>query len=260
MGVPAYAAHPWDEAVEPRVSIVVPAYDEGDEVVPVITRLLDAVRLPCEVLVVVDDEDDSTLPPVRSLAEREPRVKPVVSSYGRGPARAIRFGFDRSVAPVVVVSMADGSDAPEHIDALVRLVERGVVIACASRYAPSGQQVGGPHLKRTLSRMAGLSLWLFARVGTRDATNSFKAYSTHWVRSVGIESDRGFELALELVAKARRTRQPVAELPTVWLDRTSGKSTFDLRRFLPGYLRWYRYAFGRRLPVTPAAMPLSVTR
>jgi hypothetical protein len=40
---------------------------------------------------------------------------------------------------------------------------------------------------------------------------------------------------------------PVAEIPTIWLDRALGESHFDLGRFLPGYLRWYRFAFGRRL-------------
>ena len=96
-------------------------------------------------------------------------------------------------------------------------------------------------------RFAGLSLYWIARVGTRDATNSFKAYDRDFVREVGIESDTGFELGLELVAKARRHRRPVAELPTIWLDRTEGQSNFQVWAWLPRYLRWYRYAFGPRL-------------
>ena len=96
------------------------------------------------------------------------------------------------------------------------------MVAAASRYAKGGQQVGGPFVKRIMSRVAGLSLYWFARVGTRDATNSFKAYDRDFVREVGIESDTGFELGLEMVAKARRHRLPVAELPTIWLDRTVG--------------------------------------
>jgi dolichol-phosphate mannosyltransferase len=102
-------------------------------------------------------------------------------------------------------------------------------------------------IKRLMSRFAGLSLYWVARVGTRDATNSFKAYDRDFVREVGIESDTGFELGLELVAKARRHRRPVAELPTIWLDRTEGQSNFQVWAWLPRYLRWYRYAFGPRL-------------
>ena len=48
------------------------------------------------------------------------------------------------MADVVVVTMADGCDDPQQIDQLARLVERGVVVAAASRYSKGGQQVGGP--------------------------------------------------------------------------------------------------------------------
>ena len=97
--------------------------------------------------------------------------------------------------------------------------------------------------------MAGLSLWALARVGTRDATNSFKAYDVDFVRTVGITSDAGFEIGIELVAKARRARLPVAELPTIWLERNQGVSNFKIVSWLPHYLRWWRFAFGPRLAV-----------
>ena len=86
--------------------------------------------------------------------------------------------MDHVRAPVTVVTMADGCDDARQIDDLARLVDRGVAVAAASRYMSGGQQVGGPMVKRLLSRLAGRSLQLFARVGTRDPTNSFKAYST----------------------------------------------------------------------------------
>ncbi len=130
---------------------------------------------------------------------------------------------------------------------LVRLVERGVVIAAASRYMPGGQQVGAPALKGFLSRGAGLTLRAFAGVGTHDATNSFKAYNTEFVRSIGIDSQDGFEIGLELVAKARRLRLPIAEVPTIWLERDAGVSHFELKKWLPKYLRWYALAFGPQL-------------
>jgi dolichol-phosphate mannosyltransferase len=228
----------------PRVSVVVPAYQEGPAIVPFLDRLFESVTLDCEVLIVVDTEQDNTIPVVGRYAEDEPRLRYVVNSYGPGPANAIRYGIDVSRAPTVVVTMADGSDDPRQIDELVRLVERGVVIAAASRYMPGGQQVGGPFLKSLLSRTAGLSLHTLARVGTRDATNSYKAYNTQFVRDVGIDSRHGFEIGLELTAKAKRLGRPIAEIPTIWLDRQVGDSHFDLTRWIPRYLHWYRYAFG----------------
>jgi glycosyltransferase involved in cell wall biosynthesis len=235
--------------VKPRVSIIVPAYNEGSEIEVVLSRLAEAVTLPCEIVVVVDAPDDSTAPYVEKYAVKDARIRLVVNDVKPGPAQAIRYGIERAEADVVVVTMADGCDDPQQIDQLVRLVERGVVVAAASRYSRGGQQVGGPFLKSLLSRMAGLSLWLFARVGTRDATNSFKAYDAAFIRQVGITSDAGFEIGIELVAKARRARLPVAELPTIWLERHQGVSNFKLVGWLPHYLRWWRFAFGPRLPV-----------
>jgi hypothetical protein len=110
-----------------------------------------------------------------------------------------------------------------------------------------GQQVGGPVLKGMLSRAAGRSLRVLAHTGTRDATNSFKAYSTEFVREVGIDSRDGFEIGIELTAKAKRLGRPVAEVPTIWLDRQAGVSNFKVAKWIPGYLRWYRFAFGKRL-------------
>ncbi len=143
--------------------------------------------------------------------------------------------------------MADGCDDPTQIDSLCRLVERGVVVAAASRYMAGGQQVGGPRLKGMLSSAAGRSLRLLAHTGTRDATNSFKAYSTAFVREVGIDSRAGFEIGIELTAKAKRAGRPVAEIPTIWLDRQAGVSNFRIAQWIPSYLRWYRFAFGPRL-------------
>jgi len=231
----------------PRVSVVVPAYNEGDQIVAVLDRLFESVRLPCEVLVVVDSPDDTTVPVTEEYAQKEPRLKCLVNTYGGGPANAIRFGIDAATAPVAVVTMADGCDDARQIDELVRLVERGVAVAAASRYMPGGQQVGGPVLKGTLSRLAGRSLRTLAHVGTRDATNSFKAYSTAFVRQVGIDSRDGFEIGIELTAKAKRLRLPVAEIPTIWLDLQAGVSNFKVAKWVPSYVRWCRFAFGPQL-------------
>ena len=240
----------------PRYSVVIPAYNEADNIIRVLDRLLVDLDPRADVLIVVDDEADSTIPPVRDYPDD--RVRYVLNELGRGPGKAIKAGIFATNAPVVVVSMADGSDDPATIEPLVRLVERGVVIAAASRYMPGGQQVGAPPLKAFLSKSAGITLNLFAGVGTHDATNSFKAYSTSFVREVGISSEEGFEIGLELVAKARRLRRPIAEVPTIWLERDAGVSNFQLRKWLPNYLRWYALAYGRSL--TPAELEKRISK
>jgi len=230
----------------PAVSIVIPAYNESETIQSSIARIARNVSLHFEVIVVVDSEQDTTIPVIQRIQKEIPQVRVEIQS-SHGPADAIKYGFSRAIAPVVIVTMADGSDDPASIDTLVELVDRGCVIAAASRYMPGGQQIGGPRFKAFLSRSAGKSLKLLAGVTTSDATNSYKAYSRAFVDEVGIQSDAGFEIALELVAKARRLRRPIAEIPTIWLDRDAGESRFMLKKWVPKYLKWYRFAYGPEL-------------
>lgn len=230
-----------------RASIVVPALNEGDQIAIFLERLEEAVQLPVEVLIVVDTPTDTTLEGLKNYSPKKLQIHGVVSTLPKGPANAIRHGIASSSSDVVVITMADGSDDPRVIDDLIRLVERGCAVASASRYMAGGQQIGGPRLKKLLSKNASRALWLVLGVGTHDSTNSFKAYSKNFINEVGIESDKGFEVGLELVAKAHRHREMIAEVPTIWIDRMVGESNFQLRRWLPQYLRWFFYAFGPKL-------------
>jgi dolichol-phosphate mannosyltransferase len=239
-----------DNEIQPVITIVIPAFNENREIVPVLMRIQEAVTAHFECLVVVDSDTDDTIPFVNQKSQSDPRFHILLNDLGRGPAFAIRAGIIAARGNVVVVTMADGSDDPYVIDALCRLVERGAVIACGSRYMPGGQQVGAPVFKAFLSRNAGRTLKWFARAGTHDATNSFKAYSKRFIETVGIESNSGFVLGLELVAKATRLRLPVGEIPTIWLERDTGDSNFQLRKWLPSYLAWYRFSFGPKLDVS----------
>jgi dolichol-phosphate mannosyltransferase len=228
------------------VSVVIPARDEG----PFIRVLIDKVHdmLPdVQVVTVVDTATDGTLDSLPSKGG----YWVLVNSYGPGPANAIRFGIDHVTGDTVIVMMADGSDDPGVLPELVRLVEGGAAVACASRYMRGGFQYGGPLVKKALSRAAGLSLWYLARVGTHDATNGYKAYDAKFLKRVVIESRDGFEMGIEMVAKAARLNARVAETPVVWRDRTQGESHFRLRKWVPRYLHWWWYAFGPHVTVSP---------
>jgi hypothetical protein len=174
-------------------------------------------------------------------------LRKLISTYGTGPANAIRFGIDSVETGIVVITMADGSDDPRDVDDLILLIERGCSIAVASRYMPGGQQIGGPKFKKVLAKNASRALRLFAGVSTHDATNSFKAYSKNFISEVKIESRNGFEVGLELVAKAHRNKLLIAEIPTIWIDRFAGTSNFKIRKWLPHYLYWFFYAFGIKI-------------
>ncbi len=122
---------------------------------------------------------------------------------------------------------------------MAQLVAAGADVVGGSRDVRGGRQEGGPRLKRFLSWLAGTSLYHLGGLPVRDATNNFRAYSRRVVDEIPVESKASFALALELTLKAHWRGWRVTEVPTVWRDRTSGQSRFQLFVWLPHYLHWY---------------------
>jgi dolichol-phosphate mannosyltransferase len=231
----------------PELSIVVPVFREGEGVEPVLRALVSGVKTSHEILVVYDCDEDPTVPVVERLHTELPEVRGVRNDLGQGVLNAMKAGIAASRGDFVVISMADGSDEPGVIDRMVALGRSGADVVAASRYMRGGRQVGGPPLKRLMSRTAGLTLYWFGGVGTHDPTNNFKLYSCRLLDVTQIESTAGFELALELTVKATLAGRRVAEVPTTWRDRAEGQSNFRLRKWLPHYLHWYWVAMMGRL-------------
>jgi glycosyltransferase involved in cell wall biosynthesis len=230
----------------PELSIVLPVYNEGEAVEPVLRGLAAGVSTAHELVVVYDFDGDTTVPVIARLTSDIPGLRGLRNDLGRGVLNAMKAGIAGTRAPYVLISMADGSDEPRVVDPMIALARDGADVVAASRYMRGGRQVGGPWLKRLMSRTAGLTLHWFAGVPTHDPTNNFKLYSRRFLESVTIESTAGFELALELTVKATVAGRRVAEVPTTWRDRTAGQSNFKLRKWLPHYLHWYMRAFRAR--------------
>jgi glycosyltransferase involved in cell wall biosynthesis len=226
--------------VTPALSIVIPVYNEGEAIEPVLRRLVASVHVrPIEVLVIHDFDQDTTVSVVQRLQSELPCLHLLLNTLGHGALNALKSGLAAASAPCVLVVMGDGSDDPRDIDAMHVLALAGADLVAGSRYMRGGHQVGGPFLKRTLSRLAGLSLHHLAGVGVHDATNNFRLYSKRLLGQVRIESQGGFELAIELTVKAHLLHLHLAEVPTTWRDRTAGSSRFQLWQWLPRYLHWY---------------------
>lgn len=243
---------------QPSLTLIVPVFNEHDNFPLLVAEIERHVPPPLRLLMVYDFEADSTVPIARDLAETRPWLELLHNDLGRGPANAIRAGFAAVPSGPAIVVMSDLSDDLAAIPEMLRLYQCGYRVVCPSRYMPGGRQLGGPWLKGLMSRTAGLSLYWLGRFPTRDATNNFRLYDAELVRSLGIEATRGFEIALELTAKAFAGGAPIAETPATWRDRTAGASNFRMLESLPWYLRWYWYAF--RAGWSPRRLRAAVSR
>lgn len=235
------------------LSIVVPVYHERENVRRLHERLVAEAGPFGEIVFVWDSPDDPTIPHIEALRASDPRVVSARNARGPGVLNALRTGIERARGEAILVAMGDLSDDPRVIPALVEAWRGGAAVVCPSRYMPGGSQTGGPALKSALSRAAGLSLHGLGALPVRDPTNNFKLYDARFLKSVTIESARGFELALELTVKAREAGLTIVEIPTAWTERDRGSSRFRLFKWMPGYLRWYFRAIRNRF--LPARRP-----
>lgn len=224
------------------LDIIVPVYNEGENIRDLFDQIVSDIKTEKRILIVYDFEEDNTLPEVNKAIQEMPlNIEAIRNIYGRGALNAIKTGLHESTANAVLVTMADLADSLTSVDKMYELVEQGYDLVCGSRYMKVGKQIGGPLLKRTLSRIAGVSLRYLTRIPTHDVTNSFKMYTRKVLDLFEIESSGGFELGMELTVKSYVHGLKITETPATWYDRTAGKSNFKLWSWLPRYLYWYFY-------------------
>ncbi len=223
-----------------------PVYNEGKIIGQTIRQVESQVKIPHELLIIYDMDEDTTVPVVEKLQKKYPSVRLVKNIFGKGALNALKTGLKLAKGESVCVMMADLTDDPKVLDKMMDKFDQGYDVIAASRYMRGGQQIGGPLVKQVLSRVAGISLHFLVGLSTHDATNSFRLYSRKFLRNVKIESDGGFELALELTVKAHFDGYRVTEVPTTW-TYSAKESRFYLKKWLPKYLKWYLWAINKKL-------------
>ena len=232
------------EMMHAQLDIIIPVYNEGENIVTVLRGLAREVAIPARVLICYDDEADDTLPAVRNHPDAYPGL-PIafVRNRGLGAHSAVMTGFAASNAPLVVVYPADDDFNTALLDRMAALAGQGCDIVCASRFMPGGTMQGCPWLKAALVRTAAFTLHRFARLPTRDATSGFRLFSRRVIERIAIESDQGFCYSIELLVKAHRLGWGIGEVPALWFERKHGTSRFRVLKWLRAYMRWYAYAF-----------------
>jgi dolichol-phosphate mannosyltransferase len=243
-------------AEQTPVDIVIPVYNEGDNILGTLAALAREVQTSIRVLMCYDRDDDDTLTTIRNNGTYGLDVA-FVKNTSRGAHGAVMTGFARSRSAYVLVYPADDDYNAGILDPMFQSAACGSDIVCASRFMKGGSMVGCPWLKSLLVRVAAFTLYHIGRIPTHDATNGFRLFSRRLLEAVTVESTEGFTYSLELLAKCHRLGWPITEVPARWIERSSGTSRFRVLRWIPAYLRWYLYIFATTFL---AKGPASVSR
>lgn len=228
-----------------KLDIILPVYFEQKNIERVLTSIRQNVNTPHNVTLVLQDRNDPTIPIASRLIKKSNNEKIIFTKDGVGMLNALKAGFQHSRSPIITVMMSDLSDDARDIDKMVKKIDDGYDLVCASRYSVKGKRIGGPKLKGILSRVACISLRILIGISTNDATNAFKTFKRDLLNQIEIESVAGFEFPLELSVKTFYMGKKIGEVPTKWVERDEGRSKFEVIRLLPQYLHWYFFALSK---------------
>lgn len=229
-----------------KLSIILPAHNEEDNIREAIKRIESALDIPHELVVVNDHSTDNTAELLVQLGPQYNNIRVVENKLKKGFANALKTGFNSVDTDVVVPVMADLCDDLTTLKKMFEKINEGYDVVCASRYIKGGSRQGGSKLKGFFSCFVGKSLSFLLGLPTHDIANAFKMYKKKVIDSIDIKS-KGFEISMEIPLKAYFLGFKITEVPTVWKERTKGKSSFKMFKILPDYLKLYTWAVFKKI-------------
>jgi dolichol-phosphate mannosyltransferase len=216
------------------VWVVMPTYDEADNIGPISAAVLDA--LPAAVLLVVDDNSpDGTGPLADALAAADPRIQVRHRAAKQGLGRAYLDGFGVALAggATTVVQMdADFSHDPSALPGLISPVDTDDAdLVIGSRYTAGGGVVDWGLARRIISRGGSLFAGVVLGLGPRDLTGGFKAWRASTLASVPFDGVHagGYVFQIEMTFRASRGGARIREVPIIFRDRRVGQSKMSRR-------------------------------
>jgi dolichol-phosphate mannosyltransferase len=215
--------------VENTISIIVPTYNERDNIVPLVERLSQTfTNRNYEILLVDDNSKDGTIDIAAKLAEKYP-VKVMVRLSERGLATAVLHGFKYAKGNIIGVMDADLQHPPEINAELLKAVENGADMAVASRYIPGGGCPNWGLVRRIISKGA-LSLahvFLPTTRKVKDPMSGFFMFKREGMNQIDFKPI-GYKILLEMLVMGKF--QNVVEVPFIFEDRSSGRSKMKARQ------------------------------
>jgi dolichol-phosphate mannosyltransferase len=209
------------------VLVVIPTYDERENIGPIVARLHAAVP-EADVLVVDDNSPDGTGALADAMAAADPRVRVLHRTTKDGLGAAYLAGFEVALggAYQVVVEMdADGSHAPEDLPALLAAL-RDADLVLGSRYVPGGAVRNWPAHREWLSRGGNLYSRLALGVPIRDITGGYRAFRRQVLEELdlGEVASQGYCFQVDVAYRAVRSGFRVREVPITFVERERGAS------------------------------------
>jgi dolichol-phosphate mannosyltransferase len=216
-----------------RTLVVLPTYQEADNIAEVLRRLRAAVP-HADILVVDDGSPDGTADLAKAVGHELGAIDVLLRPAKAGLGSAYRAGFTEGQArgyEVLVEMDSDLSHDPSALPTLLRAVEEGADLAIGSRYVSGGSIPRWSARRRALSRWGNRYAAAMLRIDVLDATSGYRCYRTEMVASIDLGSVHadGYGFQIEMAYRVARAGGTIVELPIQFVDRELGHSKMSSR-------------------------------
>lgn len=216
------------ESLAVRILVVLPTYQEAENIAEVLARIRAAVPA-AEVLVVDDGSPDGTAELAEAEGAAHGRVEVLRRTVKSGLGSAYRAGFTVGLErgyDVLVEIDADLSHDPAALPDLLAAVDAGADLAIGSRYIAGGEIPDWPTSRRLLSRWGNRYAGFVLGMRVRDCTAGYRAYRAEALRHIdltAVEAD-GYGFQIEMAYAVQRSGGTIVEVPITFRDRVRGTS------------------------------------
>ncbi len=210
-----------------RVVVIIPTYNERDNLRPITARVRSAVPT-ADVLVVDDNSPDGTAQTADELAAADDQIHVLHRSAKTGLGAAYIAAFEWALGQgydAMVEMDADGSHQPEELPMLLSALDDADLVL-GSRWVPGGKVTNWPKSREILSRGGNTYARLMLGIPLHDATGGYRAYRATTLRKVGLDhvASQGYCFQIDLALRASRPGFKVVEVPITFVERTRGRA------------------------------------
>jgi dolichol-phosphate mannosyltransferase len=249
---------------EVETFVIVPTYNEADNLDDLITQLL-ALPVNLGVLVVDDNSPDGTGDLADTWTEKEPERVFVIHRPGKmGLGTAYTAGFKKALSDLdakrVMTMDADFSHNPRYIPAMVEL-SRTAHVVIGSRYVPGGGQQDCTWKRVMLSKIANGVAKILLGLKAKDTTAGFRLYRREVLESIPLDQifSSGYSFLVEMLFMCQRRGWQIGEVPIVFEDRRAGTTKISKNEVFKAQYTVFRLFFRRLRGAEPRrpAVPVS---
>ncbi len=231
----------------PSLTILIPCHNEEEAIAHTLSEIYSKLKYDNFQIIIIDDHcSDRTVKIINKfISEKEINNLKVIKNKRKGCfANALFTGLENLDTELVVPMMGDLCDEVETIPKMVRKINDGYDIVCASRYMEGGHKINSPWLQGFFSWAVCFSLKILCNLPTSDVSNAYKMYKKEVIDKIlpALEGNAGTDFSMQVFLKAHFAGFKTIEVPTTWTGRIYGKTKFDPIKLTPKYGRWYLFA------------------